>query len=136
MSSKLPPDREQLARLTSGRDMWNTAAWNEAGVRSVRMADGPMGISSGRVDERDISVLTPCGHSLGASWDVNLVQRVGAAVGNEAKRLGVDALLAPNLNLPRSPLVGRAFEMYSEDPVLSGILGVAWIDGVASRGVG
>jgi beta-glucosidase len=100
------------------------------------MADGPMGIASGRVDERDISVLSPCGHSLGASWDVDLVRRVGATVGNEARRLGVDALLAPNLNLPRSPLVGRAFEMYSEDPMLAGALGAAWIDGVATRGVG
>jgi beta-glucosidase len=116
--------------------MWSTATWSEAGVHSIKMADGPMGISSGRVDERDISVLTPCGHALGASWDVNLVSRVGATVGNEAKRLGVDALLAPNLNLPRSPLVGRAFEMYGEDPLLSGVLGAAWIDGVASRGVG
>lgn len=136
MSGKLPHDRDRLARLTSGRDIWSTAQWLEAGVRSIRMADGPMGISSGRVDERDISVLSPCGHSLGASWDVDLVHRVGATVGNEAKRLGVDALLAPNLNLPRSPLVGRAFEMYSEDPMLSGALGAAWIDGVASRGVG
>ena len=136
MNGKLPHDRDRLARLTSGRDMWSTAEWPEAGVRSIRMADGPMGIASGRVDERDISVLSPCGHSLGASWDVDLVHRVGATVGNEARRLGVDALLAPNLNLPRSPLVGRAFEMYSEDPVLSGALGAAWIDGVASRGVG
>lgn len=134
--NKLPTDREKQGSLTSGRDMWSTAPWPDAGLRSVRFADGPMGIASGRVDERDISVLTPCGHSLGASWDIDLVRRVGQTVGNEARRLGVDALLAPNLNLPRSPLVGRAFEMYSEDPVLSGILGVAWIEGVASQGVG
>ena len=136
MRAQLPRDPSNLARLTSGRDMWSTAAWPEAQVRSIRMADGPMGIASGRVDERDVSVLSPCGHSLGATWDVDLVRRVGATIGNEAKRLGVDALLAPNLNLPRSPLVGRAFEMYSEDPVLSGTLGAAWIDGVAARGVG
>ena len=136
MSQRLPLDHDEMARLTSGRDMWSTAPWPEAGVRSIRMADGPMGISSGRVDERDVSVLTPCGHALGASWDVDLVRRVGSTVGNEARRLGVDALLAPNLNLPRSPLVGRGFEMYAEDPMLAGALGSAWIDGVASQGAG
>lgn len=129
-------DSARKAALTAGRDMWSTVADADAGIPSVKMADGPMGIASGRVDERDVSVLTPSGVALGATWDVDLVARVGALVGGEAKRLGVDMILAPNLNLPRSPLAGRAFEMYSEDPLLAGALGCAWIGGVQSRRVG
>jgi beta-glucosidase len=123
-----------LAALTSGRDMWSTAAM--PGIRSIMMADGPMGIASGRVDERDVAVLTPCGTALGASFDADLVARVGAIVGMEARRLGVDAVLAPNLNLQRSPLCGRAFELYGEDPFLAGHLGAAWISGLQGQGVG
>lgn len=123
-----------LAALTSGRDMWSTAAL--PGIRSIMMADGPMGIASGRVDERDVAVLTPCGTALGASFDTDLVARVGTIVGMEARRLGVDAVLAPNLNLQRSPLCGRAFELYGEDPFLAGQLGAAWISGLQGQGVG
>lgn len=123
-----------LAALTSGRDMWSTAEL--PGIRSIMMADGPMGIASGRVDERDVAVLTPCGTALGASFDADLVERMGAIVGMEAQRLGVDAVLAPNLNLQRSPLCGRAFELFGEDPYLAGRLGAAWIGGLQGQGVG
>jgi beta-glucosidase len=124
------------AALTAGRDMWSTQAIDLAHVPSVKMSDGPMGIASGRVDERDVSLLTPCGLLLGASWDATLVSRVGALIGQEARRRRVDMVLAPNLNLPRSPLAGRAFELFSEDPLLIGTLGVAWIKGLQSQGVG
>ncbi|MEE3623552.1 glycoside hydrolase family 3 C-terminal domain-containing protein [Nitrospirillum sp. BR 11752] len=126
---------DDKARLTTGAAMWSTAALPQAGIPPVKMADGPMGIASGRVDERDVSTLTPCGTALAASWDPALVRRVGALVGEEARRLGVQAVLAPNLNLPRSPLAGRAFEMFSEDPWLTGEIGAAWIEGIQSRGV-
>lgn len=126
----------ELSRLTTGADMWSTAAVPHAEIPSFKMADGPMGIASGRVDERDVSVLTPCGLSLGASWDSELVERVGAVVGREALQKGIGAVLAPNLNLPRSPLAGRAFELYSEDPLLAGALGVAWLRGLQKQGVG
>jgi beta-glucosidase len=128
-----PPE---LTPLTTGADMWSTAAVPQAGIPSFKMADGPMGIASGRVDERDVSVLTPCGLALGASWDTELVGRVGALVGREALSKGVGAVLAPNLNLPRSPLAGRAFELFSEDPLLAGALGVAWLGGLQQQGVG
>lgn len=126
---------EERARLTSGAAMWSTAAAPAIGLEPVTMADGPMGIASGRVDERDVSVLTPCGVALAASWDPDLVRRIGALVGEEARRRGVQMVLAPNLNLPRSPLAGRAFETFSEDPYLTGVLGAAWIEGVQSRQV-
>ena len=116
--------------------MWASVAVPEAGIPSFTMSDGPMGIASGKVDERDVARLTPCPTALGASWDVDLVRRVGALVGDEAVGRGVDAVLAPNINLARSPLAGRAFEYFSEDPLLTGILGAAWIGGLQSTGTG
>ncbi len=129
-------DTRAKALLTAGASMWSTPSLQEAGVSALTMADGPMGIASGRVDERDIALLTPAGVALGASWDADLVRRVGALVGDEAVRRGVDLVLAPNVKLPRSPLAGRAFEMFSEDPLLTGLLGAAWIGGLQSMGTG
>lgn len=121
--------------LTAGRDMWSTHPLPEHGLAAVRMADGPMGLTGGRVDERDIALLTPCGLALAASWDHDLVYRIGQIIGDEALRIGVQAVLAPNLNLMRSPLAGRAFELFGEDPYLIAVLGGAWAQGVQSKGV-
>jgi beta-glucosidase len=130
------PTFEEQAALTAGASMWRTVAVPEAAVPACTMADGPMGIASGRVDERDVAILTPCATSLGATWDVELVARIGALVGGEAARWGVDLVLGPNINLARSPLAGRAFEYFSEDPLLTGVLGAAWISGLQSTGTG
>ena len=130
------PTPDEQATLTAGAAMWRTAAIQESGVPACTMADGPMGVASGRVDERDVSLLTPCPTALGASWDVALVARIGALVGGDAVRRGVDLILAPNINLARSPLAGRAFEYFSEDPWLTGLLGAAWIRGLQSTGTG
>ncbi|WP_413674942.1 glycoside hydrolase family 3 protein [Massilia cellulosiltytica] len=127
---------DEMASLTAGASMWSTAAIPRAGVPSLAMADGPMGVAGPRVDERDVSLLTPAPVALGASWDRELVQRVGRLVGGEAIRRKVDLMLAPNLNLARSPLAGRAFEYFSEDPLLCGRLGAAWIQGCQSVGTG
>lgn len=127
---------DEMASLTAGASMWSTAAIPRAGIPSLAMADGPMGVAGPRVDERDVSLLTPAPVALGASWDRELVQRVGRLVGGEAIRRKVDLMLAPNLNLARSPLAGRAFEYFSEDPLLCGRLGAAWIQGCQSVGTG
>lgn len=95
-----------------------------------------MGIASGRIDERDISLLTPCPIALAASWDTGLIQAIGDLVADEALKRGIDVVLAPNVNLARSPLAGRLFEMFSEDPYLTGALASAWIQGLQARGVG
>jgi beta-glucosidase len=121
------------ARLTAGATMWTTGAVPEQNARSLMLADGPMGVASGRVDERDVSVLTPAPVAQGASWDLDLVAQMGALVGNDAIAMGVDALLAPNVNMARSPLAGRAFEYYSEDPLLTG-LRRAWVRGIQATG--
>lgn len=125
---------EAAASLTAGAAMWSSVALPEAGIPAFTMSDGPMGIASGKVDERDIARLTPCATALGASWDCALVGRIGALVGQEAVARRIDAVLGPNLNLARSPLAGRAFEYFSEDPLLAGMLGAAWIGGVQSTG--
>jgi beta-glucosidase len=132
MSGELSLD--QRLAMTAGAAMWQTVSYPEAGVASLTMADGPMGIASGRVDERDVALLSPCPTALGASWDVDLCQRVGAMIGGEAVRTGVDMVLAPNVNLARSPLAGRAFEYFSEEPLLAGVLGAAWATGLQSTG--
>jgi beta-glucosidase len=126
----------EMALLTAGASMWATAAMPHAGIPALAMADGPMGVAGPRIDERDVSLLTPAPIALGASWDRELVQRVGRLVGGEAIRRKVDLMLAPNLNLARSPLAGRAFEYFSEDPLLCGLLGASWIRGCQSVGTG
>ncbi|MET0265076.1 MAG: glycoside hydrolase family 3 C-terminal domain-containing protein [Duganella sp.] len=126
----------EMASLTAGATMWTTQAIPDAGIASLSMADGPMGVAGARVDERDISLLTPAPLALGASWDPDLVQRVGRLVGGEAIRRSVDLMLAPNLNMARSPLSGRGFEYFSEDPLLCGTLGAAWVQGCQSVGTG
>lgn len=137
MTTEIPAlGTADLARLTAGGSMWTTAAIPAAGIPSLRLSDGPMGIASPRVDERDVARLTPCAVSLGASFDAALVERIGTLVGSEAVRNGVDLVLAPNVNLARSPLAGRAFEYFSEDPLLVGCLGAAWVRGVQSSGTG
>lgn len=126
----------QASALTAGGAMWSSVALPEAGIPAFTMSDGPLGIASGRVDERDIALLSPCSTLLGATWDRDLCRRVGEIVGHEAVARDVDAVLAPNLNLARSPLAGRAFEYFSEDPVLAGVLGAAWATGLQSTGTG
>ena len=116
--------------------MWASVAIPEAAIPAFTMSDGPMGIASGKVDERDIARLSPCATALGASWDVDLARRIGTLVGQEAVGRGIDMVLAPNVNLARSPLAGRAFEYFSEDPLLAGVLGAAWINGLQSTGTG
>ena len=126
---------EEQARLTAGAAMWSTPALPDAGVPALSLADGPMGVASQSVDERDVSLLMPCGTALAASWDTELAREVGGVVASECRRRQVQAILGPNLNLPRSPLAGRAFETYSEEPLLSAVIGAAWIAGVQGGGV-
>ena len=80
---------DQLARMTAGATMWTTPALPEAGVAALTLADGPMGVAGPRVDERDVSLLTPSPLALGASWDTALTEKVGRLVGGEAIRRGI-----------------------------------------------
>ncbi|KAF9512006.1 glycoside hydrolase family 3 protein [Hydnum rufescens UP504] len=127
-------ENEKIA-LTTGRDLWHTAPVRRLGVPSIRTSDGPNGVRGTRFFEGVPSSCFPAATGLGASWDADLLQRVGQALGLEAKAKGVHVLLGPTVNIQRSPLGGRGFESYSEDPFLSGSLARALIKGVQSEGV-
>lgn len=127
---------EEKASLTAGRDMWSTGAVPRLGIPPVRLTDGPngaRGTSMGSAGPR--SVCVPTGSALGATWDPDLLERIGALLGREARRKSARVLLAPTVNIHRSPLAGRNFECYSEDPHLSGRLAAAFVRGAQSQGV-
>jgi beta-glucosidase len=124
------------AELTGGLTGWSTTPSEEEGVEEMVLLDGPLGIVSRAMDERDTSLIMPSGTALAATWDPEIVAEVGQLIGQQGVERGVSAILGPNLNLPRSPLTGRGFEMFSEDPFLTGLLGAAWVQGVQSQGVG
>jgi beta-glucosidase len=129
---------EEKASLTAGADGWSTVAIDRLGIRGVTMTDGPNGARGAAmpgVGETLPAVCVPCGAALGASWDPELVRRVGALLGGEAREKAARILLAPTVNLHRSPLGGRNFEFYSEDPLLTGLLAAAYVQGVQSVGV-
>lgn len=124
------------AELTGGLNGWSTSASAAAGVEEMVLLDGPLGIVSKAMDERDTSLIMPSGTALGATWNPELVREIGQVIGQQGVERGVSAILGPNLNMPRSPLTGRGFEMFSEDPYLTGALGAAWVEGLQSQGVG
>ncbi|MET9853327.1 glycoside hydrolase family 3 C-terminal domain-containing protein [Streptomyces sp. NPDC006450] len=128
-------DPEQRVRLLTGADTWRTRPEPDVGLREIVFSDGPAGVRGPGWDERFTSALLPSPTALGALWDEDRVRRLGELLGDEARRKGVHVVLAPTLNLHRSPLAGRHFECFSEDPLLAGRTGAALIRGVQSRGV-
>ncbi|MFD2689315.1 beta-glucosidase [Streptomyces phyllanthi] len=124
------------ARLLAGQDMWSLPALPEIGLRSLVMSDGPIGVRGVRWTADDPSVALPSPTALAATWDPELALRAGVLLAQEARRKGVHVLLAPTVNLHRSPLGGRHFEAYSEDPYLTGRIGSGYVRGVQSGGVG
>jgi beta-glucosidase len=125
----------QKVRLLTGADSWHTHDAPALGLRSMIMSDGPAGVRGITMDERKPAGSLPCPSALGATWDSELVHELGTALGIEARSKGVDVLLAPTLNLVRTPLGGRGFEFFSEDPELTARLAVAYVRGVQSTGV-
>ncbi|MFE1881489.1 beta-glucosidase family protein [Streptomyces diastatochromogenes] len=124
------------ARLLAGQDMWTLPALPEVGLKSLVMSDGPIGVRGVRWTADDPSVALPSPTALAATWDPALARRAGVLLAQEARRKGVHVLLAPTVNLHRSPLGGRHFEAYSEDPYLTGEIGSGYVTGVQSGGVG
>jgi beta-glucosidase len=134
---------EQKVVLLSGQDFWSTPPVEAAGLPSVVLTDGPHGVRRQEGDFDQIGLLEsvpatcfPPAVAVGSSWDPEVAQRIGAAVGVEARAIGVPVVLGPGVNIKRSPLCGRNFEYYSEDPLLAGVLGAAHVRGQQGEGVG
>jgi beta-glucosidase len=131
---------EEKVSLCSGQDFWHTKEIPRLKIPSILMTDGPHGLRKISADRgMEISQHATCfptAAALGSSWDPELAAEVARAIGLEAKGQGIQLLLGPGVNMKRSPLCGRNFEYYSEDPVLSAGLAAAFVKGVQSRGVG
>jgi beta-glucosidase len=122
--------------LVAGRSTWRTHAFPHAGIPELKMSDGPNGVrGEGHGGSSTPGVVVPSGITLGATWDPDLVGEIGSLVGTEARRKGAHILLGPTVNLHRTPVGGRTFECYSEDPELTGALAVAYVRGVQSHDV-
>ncbi|MGO4103673.1 beta-glucosidase [Leifsonia sp. YAF41] len=121
-------------RLLTGATSWTLHPFPEANLRSLVLSDGPIGVRGVDEDERP-SAQMPSPSAVAATWDVELVARLGELTAQEAKRKGVDVVLAPVLNLQRTPVGGRHFEAYSEDPFLTGVIATRLIAATQSFGV-
>src|SRR5580692_11010379 len=128
-------DLEDKVRLLTGADNWSTCPLPAIGLRPMVMSDGPAGVRGQTMDERHPSASLPCPSALGATWDPGLVAELAFALGTEAKSKGVDVLLAPTINVMRTPLGGRGFESFGEDPVLIARMAVAYVGGLRRAGV-
>jgi beta-glucosidase len=122
--------------MLSGSDMWRTEPIERLDIPALKMSDGPNGARGDSFTNGKTAACFPAGISLASSWNIELVERVGQALGQEAQTKGASVLLGPTSNIHRSPLNGRNFESFSEDPYLSARMAVAYINGVQSQGVG
>ncbi|WP_462398901.1 glycoside hydrolase family 3 C-terminal domain-containing protein [Lacticaseibacillus pantheris] len=137
--TKLTP--QQQINLTSGHDFWTTES--VPGIPSIRFSDGPHGLrfQDAAADHLGLNASVPAtafptASAAANTWDPELLRAMGAAIGEEARRYNIDVVLGPGINVKRSPLGGRNFEYFSEDPLLAGAMGAAWIRGLQSTGTG
>jgi beta-glucosidase len=128
-------DLEARVRLVDGLDMWSLPALPEIGLRALVMSDGPVGVRGTVWSGAGATVLLPSPTALAASWDPDLARRAANLLAQQARRKGVHVLLAPTVNLHRSPLGGRHFECYSEDPLLTAEIAAGYVTGVQEGGV-
>ena len=132
---------QEKAALCTGATVWTTSPVDRLGVRSVALSDGPHGLR--QVSDPEVmsfearpSTCFPSASCSASSWDPALLSVMAGAIADEARAAGVDVVLGPGVNIKRSPLGGRNFEYFSEDPFLAGELAVGYIDGMQARGVG
>ena len=127
---------EEQVSILAGADYWSTPAIDRLGIAKLRVTDGPNGArGSGSIIGGVTAACFPVGIALGATWDVDLVRRIGSAIADEVKSKGAHMLLGPTINMQRTVTNGRNFECYSEDPELAADLAVAYITGLQGNGV-
>lgn len=133
---------EQIS-LLSGSTFWLTQPLPERGIPAVMLSDGPHGLRAQKGEGEHLGLTGslpatcfPTAVTIASSWDVELIEQIGAAVGREARAIGVSVVLGPGLNIKRHPLCGRNFEYLSEDPLVSGVLAAAMVRGIQGEGVG
>jgi beta-glucosidase len=126
---------EKIA-LLAGADAWHTVAIPRLGIPAIKVTDGPNGARGKSRNGIHTSACFPVGVAMGATWNPELVRQIGEALAEETRDKGAHILLAPTVNIHRSPLAGRNFECFSEDPYLTGVMASAYINGLQSCGVG
>ncbi|KAF4443303.1 hypothetical protein F53441_11454 [Fusarium austroafricanum] len=126
---------EEKAQLTAGVGWWHTAAIERLSIPPIRLSDGPNGVRGTHFFDSTPSSCLPCGTALGATWNTDLIHRLGQLLSAEAHAKGAHVLLGPTVNIQRGPLGGRGFESFSEDPILSGVLAGHYVRGVQKNGV-
>ena len=134
---------EEKASLTSGKNFWETMNIPHLGIDSMFFSDGPHGMRKQMAEADHLGLnksipatCFPTSATLANSFDVELAQKVGHALGEEAVSMNVNLVLGPGLNIKRNPRCGRNFEYYSEDPYLAGKLGASYVKGIQSNGIG
>ncbi len=138
---------EEKASMCDGLDFWHSQPIDRLGIKSVGLNDGPHGIrkkgdpDAAKKGETDLlkgvpAICFPTASATACSWDVDLIREMGEALGDECRKERVSVLLGPGTNIKRSPLCGRNFEYFSEDPELAGEMSAAFINGVQSKGIG
>ena len=125
---------EEKVSLLSGFNSWYTNKIERISIPSIKMSDGPNGVR-GDSNSGKSSACFPCAISIGSSWDLDQVKKIGVALGEEAQAKNVDVLLGPTINIHRHPLGGRHFESFSEDPFLTGKIASNYVQGVQSQNV-
>ncbi|GAA5896930.1 hypothetical protein JCM6882_007310 [Rhodosporidiobolus microsporus] len=125
----------QKIKLLAGKDFWAFEDAPEQGVPAIRTSDGPNGVRGRNFFNGQPASCFPCGTGLAASFDTDMMHRVGNALGDECRAKSAHVLLGPTVNIQRSPLGGRGFESYSEDPLLSGMIAAAYVNGLQEKGV-
>ena len=126
---------EEKVSMVAGSDAWHSTGVERLGIPPFKMSDGPNG-ARGDGQSGATAVCFPVGSALAATWNPELIERVGAALGEETRTKGAQVLLGPTVNIHRTPLGGRNFECYSEDPYLTGRIAVAYVQGVQSQRIG
>ena len=125
----------EKASMLAGADMWHTVPVERLGIPAIKVTDGPNGARGADDIIGPTSICMPVGIAMGATWNSDLIRRVGVALAGEVKAKSADVLLAPTVNIHRTPIAGRNFECFAEDPFLSGMIASAYINGLQGEGI-